>query len=180
MERRRPRRRGASVGRWTARLLPRMRRGAPRSLACKSQHAGDGGGAPYLSYAEHMSRFVLAAVFICAAPAYGETAYFAAIPDLPVATGLSESPNQLASFAAGENSSLVIASAHGAASPEAVRAFYMDSLSALGWAYEPAQRHDDLTFLRGRERLILHIEPHDGGTYLSMRLIVRPASMNAD
>jgi hypothetical protein len=127
-----------------------------------------------------MSRFVFAAVLVCASPAYAETAYFAAVPDLPVATGLSESANLLASFAAGEDSGLVIASAHGAATPESVRTFYMDSLSALGWAYEPAQRDEDLTFLRGRERLVLHIEPQSGGTYLGVRLIVRPASMNAD
>ncbi|MEQ1491761.1 MAG: hypothetical protein ABL932_14555 [Terricaulis sp.] len=128
-----------------------------------------------------MSRaFVLVAAVVCAAPAYAETAYFAALPDLPVASGLTESVNQLASFAASEDSGLVIASAHGSAAPEDVRRFYMDSLSALGWAYEPAQRDADLTFLRGRERLVLHIEPHDGGTYLGVRLIVRPASMNAD
>jgi hypothetical protein len=127
-----------------------------------------------------MSRSAFAAALICAAPAYAQAAYFAAIPDLPVAAGLTESTNQLASFAAGEDSGLVIASAHGAVSPAQVRAFYMDSLSALGWACEPAQRDEDLTFLRGRERLILHIEPQNGGTYLSVRLIVRPASMNAD
>lgn len=133
-----------------------------------------------MSYAARMSRYVFAAALVCAAPAHAETTYFAAIPDLPVATGLTESANQLASFAAGEDSGLVIASAHGAATPNTVRSFYMDSLSALGWAYEPAQRDEDLTFLRGRERLILHIEPQNGGTSLSVRLIVRPASMNAD
>ena len=77
-----------------------------------------------------MSRFVFAAVFVCASPAYAETAYFTAVRDLPVATGLSESANLLASFAAGEDSGLVIASAHGAATPESVRAFY------TGWYTE--------------------------------------------
>ncbi|MBL8546622.1 MAG: hypothetical protein JNL81_09155 [Hyphomonadaceae bacterium] len=127
-----------------------------------------------------MSRFVFTAALVCAAPAFAETAYFAAIPDVPVATGLAESPNLLASFAAGEDSGLVMAAAHGATTPANVRAFYMDSLSALGWAYQPAAPDQDLTFLRGRERLVLHIEPRDGGTYLGVRLIVRPASMNAD
>lgn len=127
-----------------------------------------------------MSRFVFIAAVVCAAPAFAETLYFAAIPDLPVATGLTESPNLLASFAAGEDSGLLIASAHGAATPESVRSFYMDSLSTLGWAYEPSPRDSDLTFLRGRERLVLHIERQNGGTYLNVRLIVRPASMNAD
>jgi len=128
-----------------------------------------------------MSRAVIViAAIVSAAPARAETAYFAAIPDLPVATGLAESPNLLASFAAGEDSGLLIASAHGAATLESVRSFYMDSLSMLGWAYEPSPRDSDLTFLRGRERLVLHIEPQNGGTALTVRLIVRPASMNAD
>jgi len=127
-----------------------------------------------------MSRFAFIAALVCAAPAGAETTYFAAIPDLPVAAGLTESPNLLASFAASEDSGLVIASAHGSVPPEQVRRFYMDSLSALGWAYEPAERDHDLTFLRGRERLIIHVEQQNSGTYLGVRLIVSPASMNAD
>ncbi|MCX7359405.1 MAG: hypothetical protein NT015_14845 [Alphaproteobacteria bacterium] len=127
-----------------------------------------------------MSRFAFAAAFVCIAPAYAETTYFSAIPDLPVAAGLIESANQFASFAASEDSGLVIASAHGSASPDRVRSFYMDNLSALGWAYEPARRDEDLTFLRGRERLVLHIEAQSSETYLTVRLIVAPASMNAD
>lgn len=123
---------------------------------------------------------IIVATIILATPTYAQTAYFATIPDLPVASGLSESTNQLASFAVGEDSGIVIAAAHGLASPQQVRTFYMDSLSALGWAYEPAERDADLTFLRGRERLVIHVEPQNGGTSLSVRLIVSPASMNAD
>ncbi len=123
---------------------------------------------------------IFIAAIICAGPAVAQTAYFAAIPDLPVATGLVESDNQLASFLASNDAGLMLAAAHGSASPANVRAFYMDSLSALGWALEPEQQSEDLTFLRGRERLTLHIEPQNGGTYLGVRLIVRPASMNAD
>jgi hypothetical protein len=126
-----------------------------------------------------MSRIIFAAAFVCAAPANAETAYFAAIPDVPIATGLAESANVLASFAAGEDAGMVIVSAHGAATPDSVRRFYMDSLYALGWAYEPS-RDDDVAFLRGRERLIFNIEPQGTGTHLRVRLIVRPASMNAD
>ncbi|WP_156767733.1 hypothetical protein [Candidatus Viadribacter manganicus] len=128
-----------------------------------------------------MSRavFLIATIF-CAAPAFAQTAYFAAIPDLPIATGLAESENQQTSFATSDDAGLVMATAHGAPMPDQVRAFYTESLSALGWAYEPAQGSEDLTFLRGRERLVLNIAPHDGGTQLRVRLIVRPASMNAD
>lgn len=128
-----------------------------------------------------MSRYLaFAATFLCAAPAYAQTTYFAAIPDLPVATGLVETPNELASFAASDDAGLVIVAARGPADANGVRSFYMNSLSQLGWAYEPSQREEDLMFMRGRERLIIHIEPQGAETYLGIRLIVRPASMNAD
>lgn len=123
---------------------------------------------------------IIVATIILATPAYAQTAYFATIPDLPVASGLSESPSQIASFAAGQDSGIVIAAAHGSASPAQVRSFYMESLSPLGWAYEPTQADENLTFLRGRERLVIHVEPQGGGTHLGVRLIVSPASMNAD
>jgi len=126
-----------------------------------------------------MSR-VAAVTLLCAiaAPAYAQTAYFAAIPDLPIAPGLSERP--LGSLFSGGQGDIVLAHARGAAAPEDVARFYADSLSALGWAHSPAPADDGLMFARGRERLILHIEPLDDGTLLRVRLIVRPASMNAD
>ncbi len=129
-----------------------------------------------------MSRFALVVVAIAAAaaPAQAETAYFTAIPDLPVATGLTEAENQLALFAASDDSGLVIATAHGPATADQVRNFYMASLSPLGWAYEPSLHETELMFLRGRERLMLSIAQHGAGASLSVRLIVRPASMNAD
>jgi hypothetical protein len=127
-----------------------------------------------------VSRFIFTVALATAASAYAETAYFAAIPDLPVAPGLTESEHPLGSFASAESAELVLAAAEGEATPQSVRRFYTESLSALGWSYEPASRDDDLTFLRGRERLILHIEPQGNRTYLRARLIVRPASMNAD
>lgn len=127
-----------------------------------------------------MSRFVFATAIACAAPAYAQTTYFTAIPDLPIATGLSESEHPLASFAGANNAELVIADAHGPTPAPLVERFYSESLSALGWSYDPTPREDGLTFMRGRERLVLHIEPQGTGSYLRVRLIVRPASMNAD
>ncbi len=70
--------------------------------------------------------------------------------------------------------------AQGRVSPENVQRFYNESLSALGWSLEPAPSGEEMTFMRGRERLVVRIEPSDGGTYVSVRLIVQPASMNAD
>ena len=127
-----------------------------------------------------MCRFVFAAALLYVAPACAETMYFSAIPDLPVAAGLTETAHQFASFAEAGSADLVLATAHGSASPGSVQRFYNESLSALGWSLEPAPRGEEMTFFRGRERLVLRIEPSDGGTYLSVRLVVRPASMNAD
>ena len=69
--------------------------------------------------------------------------------------------------------------ARGEAAPEDVRRFYAESLPALGWAFEPGDA-EELSYLRGRERLTLLIAPLGEGTILRATLIVRPASMNAD
>lgn len=127
-----------------------------------------------------MSRFAFIAGIVCAAPAFADTAYFAAIPDLPIAPGLSESTDPLLAMFSSGGGELIMAAAHGRAAPDAVERFYGDSLSALGWAYAPSRREDGLMFVRGRERLILHIEPRDSGTYLRVRLIARPTPSNAD
>jgi hypothetical protein len=120
-----------------------------------------------------VSRFVFAAAIAFAAPAFAETAYFADIPDLPIAPGLSEGEAPLGALFASDRGDLVMAAAHGSASAESVERFYMESLSALGWAYEPAPREEGLKFQRGRERLTLQVEQQGGGSYLRVRLIVR-------
>ncbi len=128
-----------------------------------------------------MSRdVVFIAAAVCAAPACAETTYFASIPDLPIAPGMNEGGDVSWPNFSGPGSDLILAHAHGDATPASVEAFYGQSLSALGWSYEPAPRADGMMFMRGRERLILQIEPRGTGTYLRVRLIVRPASMNAD
>lgn len=117
---------------------------------------------------------------MCAAPAFADTAYFAAIPDLPLAPDMSESADPFLAAFSSTSGELILATAHGSATPDDVERFYGDSLSALGWAYTPGRREDGMMFVRGRERLILHIEPRDGGTYLRVRLIARPTPSNAD
>lgn len=123
---------------------------------------------------------VVSATICCAGPAFADTAYFAAIRDLPIAPGLSESEVLLGTTFSGSTGDIILADAHGSAASDAVERFYGESLSALGWAYAPSRREDGMMFVRGRERLILHIEPRDGGTYLRVRLIARPAPSNAD
>lgn len=132
-----------------------------------------------LRYSRCMSRFVFTAALMCAAPAFAETAYFADIPDLPIAPGLTESPGILGMFTT-RNGDLIATAADGRTSPQSVEQFYADSLSALGWAYTPGRREDGMMFSRGRERLVLRIEPRDGGTHLRVRLIARAAPSNVD
>jgi len=69
--------------------------------------------------------------------------------------------------------------ARGETSPEDVQRFYGETLSALGWAFEPGE-NAELSYLRGRERLTLLIAPLGEGTIMRATLIITPASMNAD
>ncbi len=128
-----------------------------------------------------MSRaaFFIAAI-VCASPADADVTYFAAIPDVPIAPGLGEAIDPFGPTFESAGSELMWGFAQGRVPPADVERFYSESLSALGWSLEPGPRGEEMTFFRGRERLVLRVEPSDGGTYLSVRLIVQPASMNAD
>ena len=124
-----------------------------------------------------MSRALFAAIAVLAAPAIAEAQFFAAIADLPLAPGLSESA---AGFGfGGDRGRLIMAEAEGDAAPEAVRAFYLATLPALGWSHSP-EGEGMLVFLRGRERLTLSIGGEDGRTRLSARLAMLPAPMRPD
>lgn len=121
---------------------------------------------------------MFALALVCAAPAFAETAYFASIPDLPIAPGLREAPAGAAFN--GSRGDLVMTAAEGRTPAADVERFYMESLSGLGWSYLPAPRDEGLTFVRDRERLVLRMETQDGATHLDVRLIVRPVPTNAD
>ena len=96
--------------------------------------------------------------------------------DVPLAPGLSEGPGYQFEEAGGR---IIGATASGRATPTAVRAFYGETLPALGWSLSPTGT-DELVFLRGRERLTLSIRREGQGASLDVRLFTRPASMNAD
>ena len=124
-----------------------------------------------------MSRAVFVAAFACAAPALAQTAYFAAIEDLPLPPGFIE--REAAPGFVGEGGRLVLAFAEGELSGLAVRDFYYENLPQLGWSISP-QPDGALVFQRGRERLSFTVESTNGRTRLGARLVVLPASMNAD
>jgi hypothetical protein len=127
-----------------------------------------------------MSRAViLVATIVCAAPAAAETAYFGLVPDLPIAPGLFEMDASLGPMSYADGAEMFVLHASGPAAPADVRRFYSESLSALGWAFEPGEEQA-LAYRRGRERLTLLIAPRAEGAILRVTLIAEPASMNAD
>jgi hypothetical protein len=124
-----------------------------------------------------VSRFVFIAAIICAAPAFAGGPYFAAIDDLPLPPGFVER-DAGASFESGAGR-IVLANAEGEMPLLAVRDFYYDSLPPLGWSESP-QPDGVLVFQRGRERLSFTVERAGSRTRLGARLVIMPASMNAD
>jgi hypothetical protein len=123
-----------------------------------------------------VNRFAFAAVLICAAPAFAETRFFATLEELPLAPGLEERASGFSFDGAGGR--VVGALAEGPAAPAAVRAFYLETLPALGWSYSPGG--EGLVFLRGRERLTLSIARHGAATEVQVRLFTRPSPVSAD
>lgn len=124
-----------------------------------------------------MSRVLFAAIFVCAASAHAQTAYFSAIEDLPLPPGFVE--QEPAPGFAGHGGRIVLAFAEGDLPGLSVRDFYYEVLPQLGWSVSP--RPDGaLVFQRGRERLSFTVADIDGRTRLGARLAVLPASMDAD
>jgi hypothetical protein len=124
-----------------------------------------------------VSRVLFAAVFACAASAHAQTAYFAAIEDLPLPPGFAE--REPAPGFAGDGGRITLAFAEGDLAGLAVRDFYYEVLPQLGWSVSP-QPDGALVFQRGRERLSFTLENIGGRTRLGARLAVLPASMDAD
>ncbi len=117
--------------------------------------------------------FLAAAVQAWASPAGAETAFFAAIDDVPLPPGFHEQGEGFAFN--GPDGRIIEAEAVGDGDPLAVQTFYQQTLPALGWSEAPAAA-EGLVFLRGRERLVLQLGP----AALRLRLTVRPASMQPD
>ncbi|MEZ5959273.1 MAG: hypothetical protein R3C30_02445 [Hyphomonadaceae bacterium] len=122
---------------------------------------------------------IFVATIACATPAAAQTAYFTLVPDLPIAPGLAEMPSSLGPIAYADGSQMFLLQARGETAPANVQRFYADSLSALGWAFEPTGE-GELSYMRGRERLTLLIAPLGEGTIMRATLTITPASMNAD
>ena len=90
--------------------------------------------------------------------------YLADVPDLPLMEGFAEQAAGRLNFdkPAGR---IVVVRARGQAAPGEVRAFYGETLPALGWHPGPAG-----AWLREGERLIIAIERRDGLTEIRFSL----------
>jgi hypothetical protein len=121
-----------------------------------------------------MSRaLVFVAAVVCVAPAWAEAAYFAAIPDLPIAPGLEDASENWAF--SGEGARVTGASARGRAQAETVRLFYQTALPALGWALSVGSGGENETvYLRGREQLSLSFFQRGEDMRLQVILFVSP------
>jgi hypothetical protein len=124
-----------------------------------------------------MSRGVFLAIAVLAAPASAETRYFSELSDVPMPPGFSETNSAVGFDSA--SARLVVADASGAETMAQVRAFYAQSLPALGWSPSPTN-DGSVVFVRGRERLTLDVRAADGRTQLHVQLVVRPPPPDGD
>ncbi|MGE0595642.1 MAG: hypothetical protein AB7P07_04725 [Hyphomonadaceae bacterium] len=130
-------------------------------------------------YTAPMGRVVLvsafAAIAALTAPAAAQTAYFAAIPDLPLPPGFTETGADAPFEGAGR---IIFAEALGEfAEAAAARDFIYETLPALGWA--ETVEDGAAVFQRGRERLHFFLIREGDRTRLRVQLVVQPAAMNA-
>jgi hypothetical protein len=123
-----------------------------------------------------MNKFLLTAAVVgafVADAAIAETRFLAALDDMPLAPGLTETPGAAFAFE-GREGRILAARASGAADAEAVRAYYDAALPSLGWAKSEGEA---LSFQRGRERLTVALDAKaDGKLDVRFTLVVQPAA----
>lgn len=103
---------------------------------------------------------LLAPPTITSAHAQTQTGYLDAVEDMPLMEGLSETGEGGIVFDK-PTGRIVRAAAQGRVGPQAVRAFYIETLPALGWDRAPQLElfSDLLIFRREGERLEIQIAP---------------------
>lgn len=120
----------------------------------------------------HVTAVLMSALLVFAAPvapavAQGQ-AYLADVDDLPLAPGLVEDADGRVAFDKPEGR-IVQALASGPVDPAGVRAFYAETLPALGW-----QPGAERTWKRGPETLRLQVETKDG--VVVVRFAIAPSA----
>lgn len=119
-----------------------------------------------------VAAMLMSALLVLAVPAAPAAAqvpvYLADINDMPLAPGLIEDADARVAFDKPEGR-IVQAAASGHADPSGVRAFYAETLPALGWQFGAEQ-----TWTRGTETLRVNVESGDGGVVV--RFAITPST----
>ena len=118
-----------------------------------------------------LAPLLVAAFFYAAEPARAAN-YVSGIEDLPLMPGLTESIDEAAVFdqPAGR---VVSAVAAGPVSPASVRAFYEETLPALGWSAPEHTKAGNMIFHRAGEYLEIEAR-NGGGQSTSVRFMLSP------
>jgi len=114
-----------------------------------------------------MSALIVLAVPTAPAAAQGPV-YLVDIDDLPLAPGLVEDAEGRVAFDKPEGR-IVQALARGRTNPAGVRAFYAETLPALGW-----QPGAERTWTRGKETLRMNVDTQDG--VVVVRFAIAPST----
>lgn len=107
-------------------------------------------------------------VFVLVSSAQAETRFFENLTDVPVMPGLEELEDQSLMFDKPEGRIIETMAAGEGLEKADIYRFYGESLPQLGW-----ERIAENAFVRGQERMIIHVEEHDG--YQLARFSVQPA-----
>jgi len=115
--------------------------------------------------------FALLFVLACSPVLAADTAYFSALPDLPLAPGLTEEADSAVRFDQPEGR-IVVLQAVGAAQVSDIMNFYAKTLPALGWTMKaPGQ------YSRDKEVLQMEVKPAQAaakGRQTRLQVMLRP------
>jgi hypothetical protein len=113
-------------------------------------------------------RFTLPILCLLACPAFaGNTQYFSALPDLPLAPHLTEDTDSAVGFDQPEGRVIVL-QASGDAQANDINQFYTKTLPALGWKSVGGDRYE-----RGHESLTLDVKPA-GNHQTRLNILLKP------
>jgi hypothetical protein len=113
-------------------------------------------------------RYLIALLCLFALPAFAaSTAYFSALPDLPLAPNLNEEAGSAVRFDQPEGRIIILQATGKSQAPE-INGFYYKTLPALGWKQQDGNR-----YTRDRESLTWDVKPMGNGQN-RLNVLVKP------